>query len=166
MCKDFCANAVNEYVNQFYPDGIPNWAKAAIDAAGDMECDEFPFASSLQGGDAVGGTAMCIPADDNSYQGQTLAGYFSRQDIVAGEDYVIQIVGWDCDKHEPVLRRRDDHVGMSEDLMPILHRLSKRDAFDEPVERYGGKSRSYPILSAPTRFPMLIRVGRRNVPRI
>ncbi|KAJ5624626.1 hypothetical protein N7510_000935 [Penicillium lagena] len=161
MCpQGFCAKAVDEYVNQFYPDGIPNWAKAAIEAAGDMECDEFPFANSLQGGDAVSGTAMCIPSDDNSFQGQSLSGYFSRKDIVAGEDYVIKIVGWNCDKQEPMRRRRDDHdatVEMSESLMPILNRLAKRDAFDEPVPRYGGKSQSYPICVWPYSFPMLIQ---------
>lgn len=141
MCDGVCANAVQEYVDQFYPDGIPDWAKAAIEAAGDLSCDEFPFANSLQGGDAVSGTARCIPADDNGFQGETLSGYFSRQDIVAGEDYVIKIVGWNCDTQEPMKRRRDDNraaVDMSEDLMPVLNRLAKRDAFDEPVERYGG----------------------------
>ncbi|KAL2818006.1 hypothetical protein BJX63DRAFT_429338 [Aspergillus granulosus] len=142
MCpQGFCANAVNEYVDQFYPDGIPDWAKGAIEAAGDMECDEFPFANSLQGGDALNGVAICIPADDNSFQGETLSRYFSRKDIVAGEDYMIEIVGWDCATQKPKRRRREiDHAvaDVSEYLGPIAWSgLVKRDPFDEPVERYG-----------------------------
>ncbi|KAL2864822.1 uncharacterized protein BJX67DRAFT_360349 [Aspergillus lucknowensis] len=142
MCpQGFCAKAVDEFVDQFYPDGVPDWAKGAIEAAGDMECDEFPFANSLQGGDAVNGVAMCIPADDNSFQGDTMSPYFSRKDIVAGEDYMIEIQGWDCDAQEPTRRRRDiDHAAVHpvDELGPIAwSSLVKRDSFDEAIQRYG-----------------------------
>lgn len=58
---------------------------------------------------------------------------------------MIKIVEWDCDKQEPMNGRRDEHhaaVDIAEDLMPVLDKLAKRDAFGEPVERYGGKSQS------------------------
>jgi hypothetical protein len=148
--KSFCANAISEYVDQFFPDGAPSWAEKAIQEAGDMSCDEFPFANTLQGGDLVNGVVICIPSDDNSYQGGTLGKYFKKirgyQAIEAGEDYMIEIQGWDCDKLEPTRKRNyldlehftmnifEDQTG---DLTLAKH--GKRDSFQGPVPRYGGK---------------------------
>jgi len=151
MCPGgFCKNAINEYVDQFFPDGVPSWAQNAITAAGDLECDEFPFATSLQGGDLVNGVTVCLPADDNGFQGTTMSKFFRRKkggrDIVAGENYIIRIVGWNCDTQEPMNnRRRDVAMDMFEELGPISWTgLEKRDAFDDSIERYGGIFPFYP----------------------
>ena len=172
MCPEgFCAKAVEEFVDQFFPGGIPSWAKGAIEQAGTMSCDEFPPANSLQGGDAVNGVAMCIPAEDNSWQGGTLGNYFKEklggQDIEPGEDYIIEIVGWDCGKKKPMRRRGGVEHGamdMFEDVGPISWSgLVKRDSFDNAVERYGGKSSLGSLLPGDTRLTL---VCRRHVPWI
>ncbi|KAI0448395.1 hypothetical protein F5B21DRAFT_122118 [Xylaria acuta] len=144
MCPDgFCKSAIGKYIEQFFPDGVPSWAQDAITAAGDLECDEFPFASSLQGGDLVNGVTVCLPADDNGFQGTTMSKFFRRKkggrDIVAGEDYIIRIVGWNCTKQEPMNnQRRDVGMGIFEELGPISWTgLERRDAFDDSIERYG-----------------------------
>ncbi|KAH6847088.1 hypothetical protein B0I37DRAFT_430319 [Chaetomium sp. MPI-CAGE-AT-0009] len=59
-------------------------------------CDEFPFARSLQGGE---GTSICIPGWQNSFQGFMLRGL--RQDVGAGNDYVVELTGWDCKTGRP-----------------------------------------------------------------
>lgn len=171
MCPEgFCKNAIAEYVDQFFPDGVPSWAQDAITSAGDLECDEYPFASSLQGGDLVNGVTVCLPADDNGFQGTTMSKFFRRRKggrlIVAGEDYTIRIVGWDCDKQRPVAgtgsRPRDvevdvemeifEEIDMFEQLGPLhWSGLAKRDAFDDSIERYGGM-----FSSSEAVMPMLI----------
>ncbi|KAL2203963.1 hypothetical protein CC79DRAFT_1088692 [Sarocladium strictum] len=152
--KNFCANAIGEYVDQFFPDGAPSWAKKAIQEAGDMSCDEFPFANTLQGGDLVNGVVTCLPSDDNSFQGGSMGKYFKKiaghQAIEAGEDYVIEIQGWDCDKDIP--KRRRDYLEVDLDLdrftlnifenSPgdlVFAKHGKRDSFQGPVPRYGGE---------------------------
>jgi hypothetical protein len=41
ICPEgFCKNALAEYVDQCFPDGVPSWAQDAITSAGDLECDE------------------------------------------------------------------------------------------------------------------------------
>ncbi|KAL2194690.1 hypothetical protein P885DRAFT_80000 [Corynascus similis CBS 632.67] len=86
-----------------------------------QSCDEFPFASSLQGGS---GTSICIPGWQNSFQGFQLMGL--KSDVGAGNDYVVQVTGWDCKTGRPtrgsaqncrlnagVSRKRDDLGGES-----------------------------------------------------
>ncbi|KAG2414746.1 hypothetical protein HFD88_003938 [Aspergillus terreus] len=48
-------------------------------------CDEFPFASSTEGGD--GAYLRCIPAADNYSQGGQLSGFFVVNGVVAGGQY-------------------------------------------------------------------------------
>lgn len=131
MCGESdCRNALNEYIQLFYPDGIPPWAQEAITVAGDLQCDEFPFASSVEGGNKGAGVTKCVPADDNRWQGGTMSSYFNSRNkkyIRPGETYFIEIVGWDCDKQAPTKRST-----------PSL--LIARDAFTsaDGVKRTGG----------------------------
>ena len=79
--------------------------------------------------------------------------------IEAGEDYMIEIVGWDCSNIKPV--RRDTEYAPSASALDGLEEglvdlgvmpwsddggLAKRDAFDNALERYGGKFESQPNL--------------------
>lgn len=146
MCKEngrsWCTNALKKYVDQFYPTDRPDWVEEAITAAGSMTCDEFPFASSVEGGDLVKGVRVCVPRDDNNWQGTTMGKYFkkgNRNYIALGEKYAIEIAGWDCDKQAPtpIVRARK------------LSTLAPRDAFtDEALFRSGGKCLRV-ILSSP-----------------
>ena len=56
----------------------------------------FSPARSLQGGE---GTSICIPGWQNSFQGFMLRGL--RQDVGAGNDYVVKLTGWDCKTGRP-----------------------------------------------------------------
>lgn len=173
--KNYCANAISEYVDQFFPDGAPSWAKAAIQEAGDMSCDEFPFANTLQGGDAVNGVVICLPSDDNSFQGGSMGKYFKKiggyQAIEAGEDYVIDIQGWDCSKDEPMRKRSD--VGLEHFILNVFEDTAgaftwempgKRDSFSGPVERYGGECLHTQIEArAYLGLPILTVINRRDV---
>jgi len=112
MCKEngisACGAALQSYISSFYPSGVPSWASAAITAAGDMQCDEFPFASSVEGGDPATGVTVCVPSEDNGWQGRTMAPFFRGPNplIVPGEKYVVQIVGWNCNSQSPTNKRR------------------------------------------------------------
>ncbi|KAK4034547.1 hypothetical protein C8A01DRAFT_38979 [Parachaetomium inaequale] len=53
-------------------------------------------ARSLQGGS---GTFICIPRWQNSFQGYMLRGLM--QDVGAGNDYIVQVTGWDCKTGKP-----------------------------------------------------------------
>jgi hypothetical protein len=113
-----------------------------------MSCDEFPFgksapassprcipvdsyletwgtykhshsAKSAQGGS---GTAICIPAWQNFFQGYKLR--MLEKVVGDGNDYIIEITGWDCKAGQPLPRavkncgrktgtrvKRDEDVG-------------------------------------------------------
>lgn len=60
-------------------------------------CTHVYTAASAQGGK---GTSICIPGWQNSFQGRML----SRLSRVVGEgnDYVIEITGWDCKSGRPL----------------------------------------------------------------
>ncbi|KEZ39600.1 hypothetical protein SAPIO_CDS9515 [Scedosporium apiospermum] len=64
-----------------------------------LTCDEFPFANSAQGGKPGSGTSICIPGWQNSYQGGKI-NQLSRR-VGAGNDYIIEVTGWDCAKGRP-----------------------------------------------------------------
>ncbi|KAI3317850.1 hypothetical protein HD806DRAFT_359034 [Xylariaceae sp. AK1471] len=112
MCENKgrrCKDAINDYIQSFYPSGVPTWAQEAITAAGDLTCDEFPFASSIEGGDPSRGKGItkCVPSDENNWQGGTMSSYFkmgNRNYVQPGEKYHIEVVGWDCNKQEPAKR--------------------------------------------------------------
>lgn len=53
--------------------------------ADSSSCDEYPYASALQGGaDAV---TRCVPATENSRQGGTLSSFYTREGIKNGDSY-------------------------------------------------------------------------------
>jgi hypothetical protein len=134
MCEDRgrrCKDALAEYISSFYPSGVPTWAQEAITAATDLTCDEFPFASSLEGGNPARGVTRCVPADDNNWQGGVMSSFFNprnRKFIRPGEKYWVEVVGWNCDK-QAAARRSDGVDGY----------LMGRDAFTtaEGVNRTG-----------------------------
>ncbi|KAJ7805719.1 hypothetical protein B0H14DRAFT_2320794, partial [Mycena olivaceomarginata] len=96
MCPPgFCADALKEYA-KLYPDLDP----ADLQIASGMSCDEFPFASSLQGGNKANGVSICVESWENSWQGGTMSRKISR--LVDGDDFLVKIEGWDCDKQAPV----------------------------------------------------------------
>ncbi|PKS05409.1 hypothetical protein jhhlp_008785 [Lomentospora prolificans] len=91
-----------------------------------LTCDEFPFANSAQGGDPNHGTSICIPGWQNSYQGGKL-NQLSRK-VGAGNDYIVEVTGWDCKTGRPTKstqcggrRKREELEGASlneEDFFP------------------------------------------------
>lgn len=132
-----CAKAVAEYVKDFYPNGIPPEAEQALLVAGDLQCDEFPFATSVQGGDQSTGVVWCLPGTENSWQGGTMSKYFKEftsanrkngKFIGVGHSFVVKIVGWNCQTQmpDPSIKRRE---------LPLLER---RDAFAQPGVNFTG----------------------------
>lgn len=89
----------------------------------------------------VNGVTVCLPGDDNSFQGYTMSKYFRDKkggaDIVEGEDYMINIDGWDCATQAPVRRSVGTDV-FGEVGVTSLSGLIKRDAFHDIIERSGG----------------------------
>ncbi|MCJ1245915.1 hypothetical protein MMC30_003119 [Trapelia coarctata] len=98
MCPDgFCADGIKEYIKAF-PDVDP----ADLVVASGMSCDEFPFASTTQGGNLNKGTRICLEGWENSWQGGKMSRKLSA--LADGDDFKIIIKGWDCDKQAPVKR--------------------------------------------------------------
>ena len=128
-----CKDAIGQYISDVFPGAtVPAWAQAAIVAAGDLSCDEFPFASSIEGSDPTHGVTKCVPSDDQNWQGGTMSSFFNpnnKKYISPGEKYVVEIVGWDCSKQAPTRRR------------PVAF-LKPRDAFTDPagVNKTGGEA--------------------------
>lgn len=118
-----------------------------------LTCDEFPFGTSLllsqlsfpsaqspaktnlkansaQGGKPGSGTSICIPGWQNSYQGGKI-NQLSRR-VGAGNDYIIEVTGWDCAKGRPTKStqcgrgqtKRDELPGstLNEGMDPLLQR--------------------------------------------
>jgi hypothetical protein len=98
MCPEgHCANALREFFEE-YPELDPaDFPEASI-----MECDEFPFANSEQGGDPTKGVRRCIPRWQNSWQGGKLSRKLSK--LADGDDYLVMIEGWDCEMQAPTKR--------------------------------------------------------------
>ncbi|KAF7347981.1 hypothetical protein MSAN_01750200 [Mycena sanguinolenta] len=96
MCPPgFCADALQEYA-KLYPDLDP----ADWQIASGMSCDEFPFASSLQGGNKSNGVSICVESWENSWQGGTMSRKMAS--IGDGDDFLVKIEGWDCDTQAPL----------------------------------------------------------------
>ena len=135
MCpKGWCANGVKSYISQFYPSGLPAGATAAITAAGNLQCDEFPFANSLEGGDPSQGVVKCVPAEDQSWQGSTLSIPINQKKIQAGDVFVVLISGWDCQAGRPLGSGSGTNRAVSG-----ADRVWKRDAFSAGGVNFTGR---------------------------
>lgn len=55
-------------------------------------CDEYPFASTVEGGD--GAHISCVVAFQNSLQGGYLNAFLSKLEY--GQQFVVRVVGIDC----------------------------------------------------------------------
>jgi len=77
-----------------------NLANGPLGRRFSLSCDEFPFANSLQGGNPTTGTSICIPGWENSFQGGKLNQI--GKTLSAGDDYVVELSGWDCSAGEPL----------------------------------------------------------------
>lgn len=70
-----------------------------------FSCDEFPFASSVEGGS--GAQIMCVPRWQNDWQGSYYGSWLSEQlnsgKLIRGGQYRVTIKGLDCSKY---LRKR------------------------------------------------------------
>jgi hypothetical protein len=148
MCpKGWCADAVKQYIADKYGNGVPSWAEEAITAAGAMQCDEFPFARTVEGGNLTRGVQKCIPAADNNWQGGTLSKYFKKmfgsnpnpEFIDVGEKFVVMLAGWNCETNTP------DPNGLLKLLNSTLmtsksaQMFNKRDVFNTGIAIDGGK---------------------------
>ncbi|KAH6633880.1 hypothetical protein B0J18DRAFT_1477 [Chaetomium sp. MPI-SDFR-AT-0129] len=77
-----------------------------------LECDEFPMASTLEGGFKA--TRMCIPASQNSkFQGPFINCLIEFYDIQPGQRFVVRMVS--CSATGAKMRRRDDTANSSDD---------------------------------------------------
>ena len=110
MCpRGWCQDALQEFFD-LYPELDPaDFPEASI-----MECDEFPFANSKQGGKPLKGVRRCIPRWQNSWQGGKLSRKLSK--LSDNDDYLVKIEGWDCNKQAPLKR----------DLSAVERALEKR----------------------------------------
>ena len=50
-------------------------------------CDEYPFASTLEGGQANGSSLMLVPATEQMYQGGMLSAFYAACSVVANDPY-------------------------------------------------------------------------------
>jgi hypothetical protein len=57
------------------------------------------LASSSQGGDLSLGTRICVEGWQNSWQGGTMSRKLAALDEL--DDYLVKIVGWDCETQAP-----------------------------------------------------------------
>jgi hypothetical protein len=107
MCPDdFCKDANDAYAK------VEDYSR--LNRAFMFQCDEYPFATTTQGGDTVNGQHICLSGWENGYQGWEI----QRQGIDQDEDFVIKITGFDCKTLTPefeisnitnnAITRRDD----------------------------------------------------------
>ena len=149
--KKWCAGGVASYIASVYPTSIystiPSSAIAAITQASDMQCDEFPFANTIEGGELpppVGrGSRACVPAYDQSWQGNVLSRLFNRWKplVKEGEKYAILITGWDCATQKPVAGPGTKRAA---DVDWNAGGLTKRDAFSSSITVTGRKLLLWP----------------------
>lgn len=52
-------------------------------------CDEYPFASSQEGG--AGAVRLCVPERQNNSQGGTLSAFYQRESIGNNDEYCVQL---------------------------------------------------------------------------
>jgi hypothetical protein len=148
MCpKGWCANGVKQYIADNYGNGVPSWAEEAITAAGGMQCDEFPFARTVEGGNLTKGVRKCIPAADNNWQGGTLSKYFKKmfgsnpnpEFIDVGEKFVVALAGWDCATNMPKLNDLLELLNSTLTTSKSAQMFYKRDVFSTGIAIDGGK---------------------------
>lgn len=53
-------------------------------------CDEYPFASSMEGG--AGARTMWVPINENNRQGEKMSGFYSNNQIQSGDNYVVEVI--------------------------------------------------------------------------
>ncbi|KIS69430.1 uncharacterized protein UMAG_11931 [Mycosarcoma maydis] len=59
--------------------------RCANNASDSNSCDEYPYASSREGG--TGSVTRCVPATENSRQGGTLSSFYTNNGITDGDAY-------------------------------------------------------------------------------
>ncbi|KAI9776791.1 MAG: hypothetical protein M1839_009342 [Geoglossum umbratile] len=99
-----CDSVWQDYVKKYYPSGLPDGAKEAILTVKSLQCDEFPFARSKEGGNPSNGVSFCVPGSETGWQGGTMSWYFSPENpkrIRIAEKFVVEIVGWNCTTQQP-----------------------------------------------------------------
>lgn len=58
-------------------------------AAGRTSCDEYPFATTLEGG--LGATTAAVKPTENSSQGGTLGGFYKSKGIKDGDKFKVEV---------------------------------------------------------------------------
>lgn len=58
-------------------------------------CDEYPFASTQQGGDPDYGSIASITADDNSAGGGIINKFYTDHRIAVGDEFWVRVVQWE-----------------------------------------------------------------------
>jgi len=73
-----------------------------------QSCDEFPFASTMQGG--ANAIWNCIPEMAQNIQGGVISSWKSRNKITEGTAFELQIVNYDCNDppSPPIVRKQQD----------------------------------------------------------
>jgi len=90
---------------------VPGYCKN-LGQAGLNSCDEFPPASTDEGGNATPSlqrAVNCIPGVQNSYQGGKLGSFIRNQNLQQGDSYIISI---DCDKVLGSINKRDNAINV------------------------------------------------------
>lgn len=147
MCPDsWCADAVKAYVEKYYKNNKPEWLEEFLTAASAMQCDEFPFARTHEGGNLGFGTRICLPGTENAWQGGKMGNYFKEftdkaktrknlKYIAEDEKFVVKISGWNCKTMQPdgtVVKPRDVSIGQPRNV-------ERRDVFSDDVDVTGGE---------------------------
>ena len=65
-------------------------ACGSVTCASGESCDEYPFASSQEGG--TGARTQCVPAGQQNSQGGTLSSFYSSNGIGDGDSYCVKVV--------------------------------------------------------------------------
>ncbi|MBX8995877.1 hypothetical protein HCH15_06735 [Corynebacterium testudinoris] len=53
-------------------------------------CDEYPFASSIEGG--AGAHTMWVPQKENDQQGLKMSAFYRNNQIQSGDNYVVEVI--------------------------------------------------------------------------
>lgn len=57
---------------------------------GSGSCDEYPFASSMQGG--LGSRTAGVPLQENRIQGGVIGAFYARHRLVHGDPYLVRVI--------------------------------------------------------------------------
>jgi hypothetical protein len=134
LCPDgYCLEEVKKYIIEIYgPDWKAGEITEAFQEALKLQCDEFPFARTVEGSNSAKGSKRCIPGTENSWQGGKMNKYFKEFVkrgggqvenpfyIKDGEKFVIKMEGWDCIENVAMLaetkRKRQEATALEGDL--------------------------------------------------